>query len=238
MGNEIFNKEELLEKVEINEKTLSEWEGHNLLKPVGFTDENQPYYSYVNIEKAIKIKKLIELGYQPDEIKRIIKKVGLPKEFKTKSKEDSVAYLTVGNLAEQVNVSPRTIKHWEDKGIIDPDMRSQGGFRLYSRYYVYLCKLIKDLQLFGYSLEEIKTISDYFRDFLAAQSNINSFSPKILEKKLNEMISEIDRLYEKMNQFKEGMQRWDELLKKKKKEVVSLINQNQKNNEKKEISNE
>ena len=42
------------------------------------------------------------------------------------------SYLTVGNLADKIGVSPRTIKHWEDKGIIEPDMRSDGGFRLYS----------------------------------------------------------------------------------------------------------
>ncbi|MCK7489606.1 MAG: MerR family DNA-binding transcriptional regulator [Anaerotruncus sp.] len=36
------------------------------------------------------------------------------------------SFLTVGNLAERSGVSPRTIKHWEDKGIIEPDMRTRG----------------------------------------------------------------------------------------------------------------
>ena len=235
MDSQIYNKDELLRKVEINESTLNEWENMNLFKPIGFTDENQPYYSVMNIEKAIKIKKLIELGYNPEEIKRIIKKVGLPKNNQKKNiPDDDGEYLTVGNLAEKVDVSPRTIKHWEDKGIIEPDMRSEGGFRLYSKIYIYLCNLIKDLQLFGYTLEEIKTISDYFRDFLAAQNDLGSFNTESLSDKLENMIVEIDRLYGKMTQFKEGIQRWDELLKKKKKEVFNLISQNQKRRENKE----
>jgi len=65
-------------------------------------------------------------------------------------------HLTIGGLAKRVGVSARNIKHWEDKGIIEPDMRSEGGFRLYSQVFVYLCDLIKDLQLFGYKTGEKK----------------------------------------------------------------------------------
>jgi DNA-binding transcriptional MerR regulator len=237
MNNQIFSKEELLKKVDITEKTLNEWENFNLLKPVGHTDENLPYYSSLNIEKAQKIKKLLDLGYKPNEIKRIIKKVGLPTSGNNNMEKNN-NFLTVGNLAEKAGVSPRTIKHWEDKGIIEPDMRSEGGFRLYSNVYVYLCELIKDLQLFGYTLEEIKIISDYFRDFLAIQNNVNKHPQLTLEQKLDSMIQEIDKLYVKMNQFKDGIQRWDELLKNKKKEVINLISQNQKRLEKKETKNE
>ncbi len=225
MDTQIISKEELLKKVEINEKTLVEWENINLLKPVGYTDENLPYYSFLNLKKALHIKQLTGLGYRHDEIKRIIKKVGLPKDIHKKTINEDSQYLTVGNLAEKVGVSPRTIKHWEDKGIIIPDMRSEGGFRLYSQVYIYLCELIRDLQLFGYTLEEIKVISDYFRDFLAIQNDINAFKPKKQEEELNLMLKEIDRLYSKMNQFKDGIQRWDELLKSKKKEIMNLLNQ-------------
>ena len=80
----------------------------------------------------------------------------------------------MGALAEKVGVSPRTIKHWEDMGIIEPNMRSEGGFRYYSDAYIYLCNLIKDLQLFNYSLVDIKMISDLFRYYLAIQQQPDS----------------------------------------------------------------
>jgi DNA-binding transcriptional MerR regulator len=152
--------------------------------------------------------------------------VGLPKSVQEKAERTGKSqFLTVGNLAERVGISPRTIKHWEAKGIIEPDTRSGGGFRLYSENYIYLCKLIKDLQLFGYSLEEIKTISEYFREFLAMQKNINQYPKTEVTSKLNTMLKEIQILFDKMNSLKEGIQRWEDLLKKKKRELTHMKNQ-------------
>jgi DNA-binding transcriptional MerR regulator len=127
-----------------------------------------------------------------------------------------------------VGVSSRTIKHWEDKGIIESDMRSEGGFRLYSEVYIYLCKLIKDLQLFGYSLEEIKEISDLFRDFLTIDEGIEKQSVRHNEEKLNKMLEKIKELYQKIDLFKKGIERWEELLNKNKKEILSLKQRNKK----------
>jgi DNA-binding transcriptional MerR regulator len=38
----------------------------------------------------------------------------------------------VGKVAEQLGVSPRTtIKYYEEIGLLEPEERSRGGFRLY-----------------------------------------------------------------------------------------------------------
>jgi len=42
------------------------------------------------------------------------------------------------------------------------------------------------------------------------------------------MLKEIKALFDKMNLLEKGMERWEDLLKKKKKEVLNLINKNQK----------
>lgn len=226
MEKNLFVLEEVLEKTGISEKNFKEWERLRLVKPEGMTDGSTPLFTKITLEKIRKIKNLYDLGYQFNDIQKIIKKVGLPKNAGDGKKTAKFnEFLTVGALAEQVGVSPRTIKHWEDKGIIEPDMRSEGGFRLYSEIYIYLCKLIKDLQLFGYSLEEIKKISDLFRDFLTIEDNPVFFKKDETAAKLNLMLSEIQILFDKMALFKEGIQRWEDLLKKKKKEILSLRNQ-------------
>lgn len=229
MKNNIFTVDEILAKLQISAENFQKWEKQKLIGSIGLTDEGNPIYSDETIVNIEQIKKLSELGYGDDEIQKIIKKVGLPKQ---KPKDTDVRgrkkFLTVGNLAEQAGISPRTIKHWEDKGIIEADMRSEGGFRLYDEIYVYLCKLIRDLQLFGYSLEEIKTISDYFRDFLYVQDNPDKHTVAVTAAKLDDMLRAIDALFEKMNLFKDGIQRWEDLLKKKRKEIVALRNQNKK----------
>jgi DNA-binding transcriptional MerR regulator len=231
----IFSRAEFLAKFNLPETTLCEWEKLKLLRPVGFSDDKIPLYSEKMTEQVWHIQKLNELGYGLEEIQKIIKKVGLPKPALKKRKvEDLDKYLTVGNLAERVGLSPRTIKHWEDKGIIEPDMRSEGGFRLYSQVYVYLCELIRDLQLFGYTLEEIKMISDYFRDFLGFQKDLASFPKGEVSLKLDAMLREIKILFDKMELLSKGIERWEDLVKKKKKEVLSLKNKNLQREDRKE----
>lgn len=233
MEKNLFVLEEVLEKTGVSENDFREWEKLKLIKPEGVTNGNIPLFTKITLEKMKKIKNLCDLGYKTDDVQKIIKKIGIPigeEEGKKASKLNE--FLTVGGLAEQVGVSPRTIKHWEDKGIIEPDMRSEGGFRMYSEIYIYLCKLIKDLQLFGYSLEEIKEISDLFRDFLTITNNPAFFKKEETEIKLNKMLSKIQILFNKMALFKEGIQRWEDLLKKKKKEILSLRNQLSKKPEK------
>lgn len=229
MQKSIYEKDELLKKVAINDTDLNNWERLKLVSPVGYSDEKVPLYSGDMVEKIIHIKRLLDFGYGLGEIQKIIKKVGLPTKVNENTKQNGEQdYITVGQLAEQIGVSPRTIKHWEDKGIIEPDMRSEGGFRLYSRNFVFLCELIRDLQLFGYSLEEIKVVSDLFKDYLTICEHLNDYSCEEVSQKIDLMSAEVKTLFEKINLLKKGIQRWEDLLKKKKKEIATLQSRNKK----------
>ncbi|MGB9006454.1 MAG: MerR family transcriptional regulator [Candidatus Aminicenantales bacterium] len=229
MEKDVFTQKELLTRFGLARDNLVEWTRLKLVRPEGYTDGQEPLFSEAAGQRIVHIQKLMALGYRHDEIQKIFKKVGVPVEKHNKQERKSKEkYLTVGSLAEQSNLSPRTIKHWEDKGIIEPDMRSEGGFRLYAKVYVYLCQLIKDLQLFGYTLEEIKDISGYFRDFLALQSDMGSFSGREAASKLETMLKAIKAFNDKMSLFKEGISRWDGLLKKKRKEIMILKQKNEK----------
>lgn len=225
----IFLLEELSQKINVPGTVILNWEKEKLIKAAGYTEEKIPFFTADVIEDCQTIIKLSELGYQLPEIGRIIKKVGLPSSKESNEKiKVKEKLLTVGELAEKINVSSRTIKHWEDKGIIEADMRSEGGYRLYSEIYVFLCSLIQDLQNFGYTLDEIKTISEFFRSFLALQSNLENYSQEEAGAMLDQMSQEIERLFETMKKLKSGIERWEELLKSKKKEITSLKTKNTK----------
>jgi DNA-binding transcriptional MerR regulator len=234
MNKNIFTRDEFMAKFKLEEGSLREWEKAGLLKPVGFTDEKIPLFSEETSERVAAIQKFTELGYETEDIQKILKKIGLPRTFQGKQKlKEPNRYLTVGDLAERVGLSPRTIKHWEDKGVIEPDMRSEGGFRLYSGGYVYLCELVRDLQLFGYTLEEIKEVSDSVRAFLAIQESLEAFPPEEVSRKLKAMLEKIEIFSDKMGQFRKGIKRWEDLLKKRKKEISDLYGRNQKREAKK-----
>jgi DNA-binding transcriptional MerR regulator len=225
----VFSHDEFLPKAGISRETLDEWLKWKIIRPAGYDDAKSPLFAQEALERAAYIRKLKDLGYGPEEIQKIVKKVGLPlKEPAKKKGPVQESFLTVGDLAERSGVSPRTIKHWEDKGIIEPDMRTEGGFRLYADGYVFLCQLIVDLQQFGYSLEEIKAVSDHFRDFLTIEGDPEALPKAVVESKLGTMLKEIQALFDKMKLLEAGIDRWEDLLKKKKKDILSLRGKNQK----------
>ncbi|NBF41638.1 MAG: MerR family transcriptional regulator [Spirochaetes bacterium] len=157
----VFTAGELAERAGIEQDALDRWVDAGLVQPDGRGSTGVPFFSESVIERIGHIRRFLEMGYGEEEIAKILRKVGLPEEGRRRgSRSEAENLLTVGALAESVGVSPRTIKHWEDKGIIEADARSEGGFRLYQEHYVYLCHLIQDLQLFGYSLDQIKQISE------------------------------------------------------------------------------
>ena len=67
------------------------------------------------------------------------------------------AYLQIGEVAERTGVTQRTLRFYEEKGLLKPPGRMEGGFRLYSEDDVRRVEQIKRLQtLLGFTLAEIK----------------------------------------------------------------------------------
>jgi DNA-binding transcriptional MerR regulator len=63
----------------------------------------------------------------------------------------------IGEVADRTGVTQRTLRFYEEKGLLTPADRMEGGFRLYSDADVERIRLIKQLQqLLGFSLAEIK----------------------------------------------------------------------------------
>ena len=229
MNNNVLTLEDLAGRAGVPAERLAEWSKAKLLKPAGFSDGRAPLFSPGSLDRVAHIKRLADLGYGTEEILKIVKKVGLPRDGRGRGREpEKGRFLTVGSLAERSGVSPRTIKHWEDKGIIEPDMRTEGGFRLYPESFVFLCQLIRDLQLFGYTLEEIKAVSDDVRTLLAIEADPDAFSPAEVGKRLAAMLEAIEALFGKMKLFEEGVERWQDLLKRKKKDILALQARNRK----------
>jgi DNA-binding transcriptional MerR regulator len=229
MNKDLLSLEDLALKTGVASERISDWIKAELLRPDGFTDGKAPLFAAGVDDRVARLQKLADLGYGTEEILKIIKKVGLPQDGKGRKKGPVKSrFLTVGNLAERSGVSPRTIKHWEDKGIIEPDMRTEGGFRLYSESYVVLCQLIRDLQLFGYTLEEIKAISDDVRTLLTIEEDPEAFPAAEVEGRLATLLEAIQALFAKMKLLEEGIDRWQDLLKKKRKDILALQAKNKK----------
>lgn len=229
MNKDVLTLDDLARKTSTPRDTLAEWAKAKLLKPAGFTDGKAPLFAAASLDRVAHIRRLADLGYGTEAVLKIIKKVGLPQDGRGRDPApEKDRFLTVGNLAERSGVSPRTIKHWEDKGIIEPDMRTEGGFRLYSESYVFICKLIRDLQLFGYTLEDVKAVSDDVRTLLAIEADPETFPPAEVERRLEAMLEAIRALFDKTKFLRGGIERWEDILKKKRKDILALQARNRK----------
>jgi DNA-binding transcriptional MerR regulator len=69
----------------------------------------------------------------------------------------SAPFLQIGEAAERTGLTQRTLRFYEEKGLLNSPTRMEGGFRLYSPDDIERLEQIKQLkQLLGFSLADIK----------------------------------------------------------------------------------
>lgn len=69
--------------------------------------------------------------------------------------------LQIGQVAEATGLSLKTIRHYDEMGLVAPSERSPGGFRLYTAADVDRLLVIRRMKPLGFTLEQM-------RDLLAA----------------------------------------------------------------------
>ena len=223
MQEKLYRVGEAAEKIGLDEAVVKSWLESRIIEASAMADGEEPLFAEGDFDQLRQIKSLHEIGYATQEIRKIQRKVGLPSPKQKKRRAGGVQQmLTVGELAKRSGFNARTIKYWEERGIIEPSTRSEGGHRLYNDYYIYLCQLIHDLQLFGYSLEEIKGIAEHFRMFnVISEGDFDGSDEQKLEN-FGQMLGKIEQLYERMEQLQQGMDRWKKLLREKKADILSM----------------
>lgn len=63
--------------------------------------------------------------------------------------------MQIGEVAERSGLSLRTLRHYDEIGLLTPSMRSDGGFRLYTEDDVDRLMVIRRMKPLGYSLEDM-----------------------------------------------------------------------------------
>ena len=82
-------------------------------------------------------------------------------------------HFQIGEVAESVGLSLRTIRYYEEIGLVTPSGRTEGGFRLYTDADVERLRLVKTLKPVGMSLDtlgELVECVDLLRDGAAAEA--------------------------------------------------------------------
>ncbi|MGQ4514829.1 MerR family transcriptional regulator [Streptomyces sp. DW26H14] len=78
--------------------------------------------------------------------------------------------MQIGEVAARTELSLRTIRHYEDIGLVTPSARSQGGFRLYTDGDVQRLMVIRRMKPLGFTLEQM-------RDLLRVTDRLDAAEP-------------------------------------------------------------
>lgn len=80
---------------------------------------------------------------------------------------ESEKEMQIGDVAERTGLSLRTIRYYEEEGLIAPAARTAGGFRLYTEADSARLQLIRKIKPLGFSLDETRDLL-YILDQLAS----------------------------------------------------------------------
>ena len=99
---------------------------------------------------------------------------------------DTTGTMHIGELAERSGLSLRTLRHYDEIGLVSASGRTDGGFRLYTEEDFDRLILIRRMKPLGFSLDqmsELLQVIDALPDATAARS-------RLLREKLDGFIQE------------------------------------------------
>ncbi len=117
--------------------------------------------------------------------------------------------LSIGELAKLAAVSTRTIRYYEELGILPAPPRTSAGTRRYPRAYVFYLEGAKVLKQLGFGLEEIAELGR----FALTGASASARTQAILQQKQTELsrrIRVLDRLHELVRDAATSEHRADE----------------------------
>ncbi len=114
-------------------------------------------------------------------------------------------YYPIGELANSVGLSTRTIRYYEEIGLLNSVKRIEGGKRVYTDRDIQRLKFIKRLKHLGLTLSEMHELEDLYQ--------IHRTNRKVLARllelldnhvgKINERIQNLERLKEDISRYRQ-----------------------------------
>lgn len=105
----------------------------------------------------------------------------------------------IGEASKITKLPKKTIRYYENIGLIPPLRRNQGKYRIFSNEDVRRLKLIRKAKYLGISLQQIKELVD-----LAFDNNCKRFETRFLQL-LDGKIAEVDETIDELHELRKEM---------------------------------
>lgn len=123
-------------------------------------------------------------------------------------------YYQIGEVSKKLGITPRTIRYYEEFGLLDPPLRIENGIRLYSNEDIRRIKFILKLKELGLTLKEMLELADIYNQ----HKQSHTIMPKLIEI-LDEHIDKIDSRISKLASLRNDIVEY-------RKRILSLIEGN------------
>ena len=80
--------------------------------------------------------------------------------MKLKSRED---HQQIGELSRSLGITTRTLRLYEQLGLIDPPQRTEGGIRYYTKEDIRRIKFVLKVKELGLSLKQMQDLAEIYR---------------------------------------------------------------------------
>ena len=117
----------------------------------------------------------------------------------------------IGGVARQLGLTPRALRYWEQRGLLPPAARSDGGTRVYEPAQVSAEKGVVSLKKAGFSLDEICSIQESLRRSRTALEGTRDLAVVLAdrEEQLGALIRELQGLLADLTAAREAVLRCD-----------------------------
>lgn len=111
----------------------------------------------------------------------------------------------VGDLSKRTGKTVRALHLYEERGLLEPAARSEGGYRLYDERAVTRVRWIAKLQELGFTLSEVRLILQRWEESENAPEAMRDVT-QLYEEKLAETLGQIDRLQQLADELRASLE--------------------------------
>src|SRR5215210_1503723 len=114
------------------------------------------------------------------------------------------AVLKIGEVARLAGVPPKTLRYYEDVGLISPAGRTVAGYRIYGWRELEHIEFVRKAKLMGLSLDEIRGLVE------AAEDGLPNGVFQHLDDLLERSLQDTERKIEELRAFRESLLQYRE----------------------------